>query len=146
MLKMNTVTEHISSDKEDFNLAQSIIDLALNSHYKDRSRVTAVQSVVVDIWSAQGLIGNGGLWLGNIKQDDLRNRANSYKILGLDICAEVLVEALRILPPEDSEDDDALNDRLSELEATYYAEDKHVTKVVAAYIRANIEDATKSPS
>ena len=58
---------------------------------------------------------------------------------------KVLLTAAKILPHEDSEEDDVLIDRLSELEATYYGEDGLVSKVLAEYIRNNIDDATKLP-
>lgn len=137
--------EHILATGSDFDLFEAIKNLAFDSYYKNANSVTKVQAVVVDVWSASGLIGNGGLWLGNYSRDDLHQWASSYSVLGLKKSEEALLSAAEILPDEDVEEDEALFQQLTDLETIYYEEDSRLNEVIAAYIKGNIEDATRQP-
>ncbi|SHI51751.1 hypothetical protein SAMN02745181_0299 [Rubritalea squalenifaciens DSM 18772] len=137
--------EKVITTSDDFTLFSAVKDLAFDAYYADRNQVTPVQAVVIDAWCASGIIGGDGLWLGNYSRDDLKTWSESYKKLGMNQSAEVLLTAATILPDEDADETDELSKKLHSLETVYYEEDKTLSQVVARYIRDNPDQAIKKP-
>jgi hypothetical protein len=136
-------------DAEFDNIDKTFCALAEREEELGKSSVNEIERVVLLIWHASGIIGNGGFRYFFECSLSLQDTAKAYDQIGVEQAALVLRKVLNLFPhcsvPEDWDERMALvedlykqhEEMLSSLEGDYYNTDKLMRRQLAGWIRVH---------
>jgi len=127
---------------DDFELADSIFIRLCEKQELGKESLSKEEQIVITVWHASGIIGNGGLLYFFEQELDSEKTAGAYEEIGSSKCAELLRLFVSVFPENLSREErvgfiQSKTEIFDNLSSAFWEADEKTVKRIADYIRAH---------